>query len=411
MSSRMAHAYSDRLREERGSALVIAMIAMSLMLMLGLATISLTDQQTRQSGVERLRESSFNLAEGALQQQSFLLGGRGWPRTAAQELPVECTLNSDPALVTNARCPTPSSLVTAAGTGAYDTGDYTTGADWTTKVRDNAAVNDQVYTPEIDSDTRPRYDANGDGFIWVKASAIVGTRPRTIVALLKRDPIPIFLPKAVLVSGALEIGQGGQPGVITTTATTPPVVRCAGYGAPCADYKPATNNKPAQITPDSVEYNAGLGDRVPDSTVQQLLDSGTTYTSCPSEAQLQGVVVIDLPSDAGSCTYNGNAVFNSSASPGIVIMRRGTLEFAGTAQFYGMLLHLNEGERDAAAGAADCIQITGTNNIYGGIVIEGQCGAYIQGNARLTFSPNNLNFSVTGVAGLVQNTWRELPPT
>jgi len=402
--------YPQRLGDERGSALVIAMIAMSLMLMLGLATLAMTDTQTRQSGIERVRESSFNLAEGALQQQSFLLGGKGWPKLATDALPTECTLSSDPAVPTNVRCPTPSSLVTAAGTGAFDEHDYKTGAAWNTRVRDNTAANNQVYDAAT-VEARPRYDQNADGFIWVRSSATIGTKKRTIVALLKRDPIPIFFPKAVLVAGALEVGQGGQPRVITTDATTPPVLRCPAYGGQCADYEPARAKKDPQVFPDSVDYNPSYGNRVSDSTLQQLLDSGTTYTGCPSEAQAQGIVVIDLPNDAGVCKYTSNGVFNSATSPGIIIMKRGTLEFAGTAQFYGMLLHLNLGTppRNALNGDPDCIQITGTNNIYGGIVIEGQCGAYIQGNARLTFSPNNLNFSVTGVAGLVQNTWRELP--
>lgn len=399
------------IRDERGSALVIAMIAMGMMLMLGLATLALTDQQTRQSGVERFRESSFNLAEGALQQQSYLLGGRGWPKLASDALPVSCTLGSDPSDPLNRRCPTPTSLVTAAGGGAYDEIDYKSGVVWTTKVRDNSAVNNQIYTDAIDSDTVPRYDANGDGFIWVKSTAKVGDRPRTIVALLKRDPIPIFLPKGVLVAGALEIGQGGQPGVITSDTTSKPTLRCPGYGDPCADYEPAKPpNKPAQIVPDSVEYNASPGNRIPDSTLQQLLESGTTYSDCPSEAQLSGVVVIDVP-DTKVCSYQSNAIFNTSTVPGIVIMKRGTLEFKGTAQFYGMLVHLNLGLRDASVVPQPdaCIRISGTNNVYGGIVVEGKCGAYISGNARLNYSPNNLNFSVTGVAGLVQNTWRELP--
>ena len=73
-----------------------------------------------------------------------------------------------------------------------------------------------------------------------------------------------------------------------------------------------------------------------------------------------------------------------------------------------MLLHLNEANR---AGTPACIQVTGTFDIQGGVAVEGLCGFYIQGNARLAFSPNALNFSVTGVAGLVQNTWRELPPS
>ena len=398
-----------RIRDERGSALVIAMTAMGLMLMLGLASLALTDQQTRQSAIERHRESSFNLAEGALQQQSFLLGGRGWPKLAIHALPASCTPASNPGNPANSRCPTPSSLAGAGANNAFDEIDYESGVVWTTKVRDNSAVNNQIYTAAIDADTVPRYDANQDGFMWVKSTATVQSRTRTIVALLKRDPIPIFLPKGVLVSGALEIGQGGQPGVISTDTTSAPVLRCPGYGDPCADYEPATNHKPAQIVPDSVQYNASLGNRVPDSTLQQLLDSATTYTSCPSLTQLAGIVVIDVP-DVTRCTYEGNGAINTAASPGIVIMKRGTLELRGTAQFYGMLMHLNLAERDASvAGTENCIQINGTNNIYGGVIIEGKCGTYINGNARLTYSPNNLNFSVTGVAGLVQNTWRELP--
>ena len=115
------------------------MITMSLMLMLGLATIAMTDKQTRESGTERVRESSFNLAEGALQQQSFLLGGRGGrrlDRRPAARVHVQFQSRSDD----ERRCPTPSSL--GCGTGAFDEHDYKTAAAWTTKVRDNSAVND-----------------------------------------------------------------------------------------------------------------------------------------------------------------------------------------------------------------------------------------------------------------------------
>ena len=398
--------------DERGSALVISMVAMSLMLMLGLATLSMTDQQTRQSGVERVREASFNLAEGALQQQSFLLGGRGWPRIASDALPETCTLSSDPGVAANARCPTPASLVTAAGTGAFDEVDVKSGATWSTKVRDNSAVNNQVYTGAIDSPSVARYDANGDGFIWVKSTATVGTKTRTLVALLKRDPIPIFFPKAVLTAGALTIGQGGQPGVITSDATTKPVVRCPSYGSPCADYEPAKPKKDSQITPDSVVYDPSFPNRLPATTVQQLRDSAVLYTSCPTVEQLHGMLMVELPSDGMNCSYLSNEVYNPPPSdPGMIIFTRGSFELRGTAQYYGALLHLNEGMRDAGASPAPqpCVTINGTNNIFGGIIVEGKCGAYINGSARLSYAPNSLNFSVTGVAGLVQNTWRELP--
>ncbi len=397
----------DRCRDERGSALVISMIAMALMLMLGLATLALTDQQTRQSGVERVRESSFNLAEGALQQQGFLLGGKKWPKTAADELPLQCDQTSDPAV--NSRCPLPSSLVTAAGTGAFDSNDYAIGTSWVTQVRDNVPVDPanplayRNYTAAVDS--QPRWDSDGNGYIWTKSTATVGNRTRTLVALLKRDPIPILMPKAVLVAGSLAVGQSGQSPVITTDPTTPPVLRCEA-GDACADYIESGGKKESQISPDTVSYNPSAPNLVPADTVKQLLESTDAFTYCPTEAQVaaQEIVVIDTP--GLTCEFTGNTVYHSSTKPGIIIMRRGTLSFAGSGQFYGMILHLNEETR----GPADrCVRIPGTFDIYGGVVVEGNCGMYIQGNARLTFSPNNLNFSVTGVAGLVQNTWRELP--
>jgi len=388
--------------DETGSALFVAMIAMSLMLMMGLATIALTDQQTRQSGVERVRESSFNLAEGALQQQSYLLGGKGWPKKVTDALPDSCGQTS-----TATGCPTPSALVTSTGTGAYEGIDYKSSAVWTTYVRDNTMANPRQYTTAVDS--QPRWDADGNGEIWVRSTATVGGKKRVIVALLKRDPIPILLPKAVLVAGSLAVGQNGQSPVITSDATTLPVLRCDPAAATCADYIKSGDKKDPQISPDTVTYNPSFPPLVPADTVDKLVESTTPFTSCPTEAQVAAteIAVIDVP-ESTRCTFTGNTVYHSASKPGIIIMRRGTLELAGTGKFYGMLLHLNEANR---VGTPACIQVTGTFDIQGGVAVEGLCGFYIQGNARLAFSPNALNFSVTGVAGLVQNTWRELPPS
>ena len=400
----MSHArtLARRGADQTGSALFVAIIAMSLMLMMGLATIALTDQQTRQSGAERVRESSFNLAEGALQQQSYLLGGKGWPRKAADELPDSCSQAS-----TAIRCPTPSALITSSGAGAYQGIDYANGAVWTTYVRDNTVANPRQYTSAVEN--QPRWDADGNGEIWVRSTATVSGKKRVIVALLRRDPIPILLPKAVLVAGSLTVGQQGQSPVITSDATTLPVLRCDPATATCADYIESGTKKESQISPDTVTYDPSFPPLVPTDTVDKLVESTTPFTSCPTEAQVAAseIAVIDVP-ESTRCTLTGNTNYHTASKPGILIMRRGTLEMAGTGRFYGMLLHLNEANR---VGTPECIQVTGTFDIQGGVAVEGLCGFYIQGNARLAFSPNALNFSVTGVAGLVQNTWRELPPS
>lgn len=395
---------------ERGSALVVAIVVVSLMLSLGLTTLAMTDQQTRQSGVERMRESSFNLAEGALQQQSFLLGGKGWPKAASPAPPSSCGQTS-----TSSFCPTPSALVGAGG--AYDGPDYGAGASWTTFVRDNMAVNSQVYDPAAfaSAPAQPTWDANGDGYIWVKATATVGQtataagKTRVLVALLKRDPIPIGLRKASLVAGGLTIPQSGQTNVITTDSSTPVVLRCDGYGGTCNSSN--TGSGVSQISPIAPQYTGrNQQSYTPGDALERIIDSATTYTpssssNCPSAAQLTGMVVIAPTSNSINCKYTGNTAYNSAAAPGILIMRTGTLELAGNGPFFGVILHLNE---QGAERTTRCVDVTGTPDITGGIIVEGNCGFRMNGNARLIYDPNMWNFSVTGVAGLVQNTWREL---
>ena len=396
------------LHDEDGFVAVIAIIVMVLMLSIGLAAVALTDGQTRRSGTERVRESSFNLAEGALSQQSFLLGGKSWPKTPALAPPPVCDQTTTTTAAQVKYCPTPAALVTTAGTGAYSGPDYGTDTTWSTTVRDNVAVNNQVYSSAVDSQLT--YDANNDAYIWVKSTATVRGKKRTLVALLKRDSIPLLLPKAVLVAGSLKIPQNGQSPVITTDATAPVVLRCSAYGSNCNESDSGQGT--AQISPNSVTYSPGLGSFMPGDALQKVIDSATTYTACPgdpggpTDAQLSGLVVIDVANSV-TCRFSGNNDVNSPAAPGILIMRRGTLDYRGNGSFYGLILHLNEGNSNQGT---NCVDVTGTPTIHGGIIVEGNCGFQQNGNSRLVFDPNMLNFAVTGVAGLVQNTFRELPP-
>ena len=66
------------LTRQDGSALVTAMLVMFIFMMLGATTLTLVDQQQKESGRERVRESSFALSEGVLNSQIYLLS-RQWP--------------------------------------------------------------------------------------------------------------------------------------------------------------------------------------------------------------------------------------------------------------------------------------------------------------------------------------------
>ena len=65
-----------RMNDERGSAIIMAIVLMTMMVAVGLAAYSVVDTQQTESMRERQRESSFNLAEAALNSQSFVLSRR-----------------------------------------------------------------------------------------------------------------------------------------------------------------------------------------------------------------------------------------------------------------------------------------------------------------------------------------------
>ena len=54
------------LSRQDGNALVTALLVMFLFTILGVTTLTLVDQQQKESGRERVRESSFALSEGVL---------------------------------------------------------------------------------------------------------------------------------------------------------------------------------------------------------------------------------------------------------------------------------------------------------------------------------------------------------
>ena len=141
--------------------------------------------------------------------------------------------------------------------------------------------------------------------------------------------------------------------------------------------------------------------------VAQSSSPPTYYTSCPST--LTGrVVYIDVPA-ATTCTDSNDAVYNSEADPGIVIMPRGKLAMKGS--LHGVVYMANE-----QGSSGTVLTLEANSEIFGGVVVDG-AGRLVVGQASgnrstVKFVVNAYNALATyGSAGLVQNTWRELPPT
>ena len=146
-----------RLRQQEGLALVTAVIVMMLMMSVGIAVYASVDTQSRASKTEKNQESSFNLSEGALQQQGYVLGAN-WPSQASQAY-ATCDF---PGTTPLGQCPQPNNLANANGTGAFTQADYANGVTWQTMVRDNpngSTFYDSTVTrggqPELGFQRRP----------------------------------------------------------------------------------------------------------------------------------------------------------------------------------------------------------------------------------------------------------------
>jgi type II secretory pathway pseudopilin PulG len=406
----------DALRQEDGNVLVVAIILIGIMMAIGLATLSRADGQTAQSRVQRNGESTFNLAEGALSQQIFILGRKG-PGTATNPYPAACA-----STLSNTFCPDNAKLMLnydKATQSDFDPGQ----TKWRTWVRDNASAvgvaSDTFWTDSLLGDPttgvggRPRFDQNADKLMWVRAQAQVRGRDRAIVGLIRIEPNPVELPKFTILSGTFETTNNGghSAQIVDTTGSLGVTVRCgaangSGVIANCLEYEP----KKGQIVPDVTHTGYGESTTLSPDDLEALVDvaraNGTYYTSKP--ASLSGDVVVLDPGGSTLWKFTGNDQFNTPSDPGLVILLSGKLELNGTTKLYGAIYHANLGN----STDSDLVKVHGNSQLVGGVVVDGKGGveAGSSGKLNIKFDPNAFTAYAFGTAGVVQNTWREIRP-
>jgi Tfp pilus assembly protein PilX len=389
-----------RIGQQEGWAVITAVWVMGLMMMFGLATFAVVDTQTRESQRERNRESSFNLTEAALQQQGYVLSFN-WPGNASLAY-ADCSLSAGATPL--GRCPQPPNLTTLTGTGSFTQADYRAGVQWTTAIRDNVDSSD-AYSSAVSAST-VKWDANGDDKVWVRASATVRGKVRTLVALLKRERLTEPFPRNGVTAGSFETSNNGNKTIVQATGSQV-VVRCTTTTPDCTDY---ASNKP-QIVPSTIVRNPATPPAMTDSQIErfkiaaQTSNPSTYYTSCP--ASFTGrVVFIDVPA-TNQCDDINGAVHNSAANPGIVIMPRGTLSMKGS--YYGLLYLANK-----QLASTVVLELQDNSEVFGGVAIDGpgrlKFGQASGNRPTITYVSNAFaKLTTFGTAGLVQNTWRELP--
>jgi Tfp pilus assembly protein PilX len=237
-----------RARSEEGWVLVVAVSVMSIMLVTGLATLKIVDTQSQASSGERIRESSFNLAEGLLYSEANILQ-RNWPRKApctplatgcgydvagSGTAAYQCTdVNAGSNLT---QCPNPLELIGAGK--VFSNTDDTRNATWTVQVRDNSGSSAVVYDrAQVDAPstaacaaatnvaTRCSWDKNADRRVWVRVDTRVNGKTRMLVALLQLDQFAIPFPHNAVVAGSVSVSNSGNKTVVNTTGSQV-VVRC-----------------------------------------------------------------------------------------------------------------------------------------------------------------------------------------
>jgi hypothetical protein len=385
-------------REERGSALVVVLITMSMMLSIGLATIAFGGGQRRLAYGERLREATFNLSEATLNAQLFVLS-QNWPGTASTALPASCTSTT-----TTARCPDRTTI------NSQFTGLEYSGYIWTTKVQDNGGGSPDYYSSTVAA-TQPSYDANQDGTIWVRGQATIRGVTRAIVTQVKAQLQSIPFPRNVATAGHFATTNNGKKVIVDTngasygTPTQPGKlsVRCStGPPSSCLNYDPSKG----QVSPPVYETNYSSGTVLTPEQLNSLREKakalGTyTATGCPSSLAGETVFI-----ENGNCSYNGGSN-NSLSSPGVLVVATGTLSLSGNASYNGLIYMAN-----LQNSTGDVVSIGGCAKVVGSVLIEGQGGISAAScGVNLAFDPN----VVTLVKGYgnpapVKSTWREVRP-
>lgn len=405
-----------RLRDERGNVLVIATMMVTLMLVVGASALSTVDTQTDVTKRERQHESSFNLAEGVLNAQTFVLGRLG-TGSQTSTFPESCTNLSAATL-----CPTPAQL--ARNYDAATQNDFDADTTWLTRVRDNPSGT--FYSPTAVAGAA-RYDANQDDRLWVTASATVRDRTRTLVALIRVEKQPIAFPQYAIIGGWFATSNNGRKDIVQATGSFGVAVRCSPPTptatppvAGCLDYKA---DKGQLVPAGAYEFDYPDTPAVDSEQLQALEDTararGTYYTSCPADPNGEIVVV-----EAGNCSYNNSApsaagmskCCNAPADPGLLIVKCGSVSFGGNIVFYGLVYIPNKSTPDGGWCSSGAVVTTQGNAVLnGGAVIDGPGGLVAgssgnqQGN-NVIFNPAAFNdINTAGTAGVVQNTWREIP--
>jgi type II secretory pathway pseudopilin PulG len=431
-----------RTRAQDGFAMATAIIVMMIVLGLGLALLAFTDQQQHAVTREQSSESAFTLAEAALNAQIFALSVQ-WP-TATLNTQSAFPSSCSPTSAGAAFCPNPGGSGSSGFGGGYPSGSSATcpnGAaptdpwsstvpnPWLTYVRDDTGGTSQLFQSSVNQ-TQPAYDSDGDQNVWVRATAVVNCRMSTVVAKVAEQLVALSFPTNALNANGFETSNNGnhsnaifdnEPGAVIGSIS----VRCTGLQGPPGAGTQCTNYVSGQVQSETWASPPVGSSALSNSQLQglklQAQANGTYHppNDCNVPSLTGAVVYVEGPCNL---SFQGSSVFNSASSPGILIIKSGTLYLDGTVQYYGIVYDVNSQGCPSASssyclnGSGDVVEVHGNAVVQGAIDVDGN------GTVRLGSSGNgsgtgNLVYDGTEFdqlktyagAAEVPNTFRQLP--
>ena len=445
------------LQDERGFAMVVAIVLMALMLGLGIAALGLADSESSRTREQRVRESTLQLDEGVLYAQSLVLSTK-WP-SALNPYPARCSS----AGAVDARCPNAATLAGSSSGANFGNVDQSSGATWITKVRDNGGPLAAAYNP-LQADlaqttgtlTCPgpcTYDFNGDNQVWVQAQSTLRDgsaahphfKSRNVVARLRLEQLTENVPETGVTAGALSVTNSGSHGgtPIIDVSGADVLVRCVDPASTaCVDAKAG------QVVP--APKAASVGNFMNAAQLarfrQRAITDGRYYPGCPTpdasgKIDLSGKVVWvegclnppNLTSSAKTATCTPPAgmdpdCINTDEVGGLLIWHCARGDFSGGFTFHGILYMANNSDGTCPAtmptrGDGKCVgsNVDDTRDVFtsnggfavwGALAVDGSACMKVGSNGlQVKFDPNVFNSAQSyGTVGLVQNTWRELAP-
>jgi hypothetical protein len=375
-----------RRRGQEGWALATFMMLVAIMLMIGLAMLTIVDTQTRASGVERTRVSAFTVAEGAMNAQAFMLS-RAWPDSSALAFGQSCTQST----TGTTGCPDQTWLARS-----FTGGDYAN-VTWQTDVRDNGGSYGSVWDDAALA-SQPAWDQNADGQLWVRSRAMLAGRTRTLVQRVQINRTPAFPQGYATVVGrfstdlGVTLNQVVASPLLTGIIGNHKLISGGKLGLRCGILSGCVTGAFAVLTQvglssllanDVVQY--GLTSAVSADVVSQLrqraLAAGTYYSSvasgaaCPSPPGGTTTAIIFVEQvGTGDQTCTVTLSGGGTVQVRALVVNNGRVTFTGTGTYQGIVYAVDAQRATLGDGAREVVRIESNAKVRGMVAVDGAGG-------------------------------------